>query len=182
VATGWLGPMRSKILMGGLSILLFFALALGSSQLARGQSNPVASATIRVTGQVEHRLVLSDAQLQTLPRRRLVVTDEKGAPATYDGVPVFEILRRAGVPLGAQLRGPKMRLYVVVEASDGYAAVFALPELDPDFTARVVLLADRHDGHIIPSPEGPFRLVIPDEKRHARWVREVIALDVQEAK
>jgi hypothetical protein len=31
-------------------------------------------------------------------------------------------------------------------------------------------------------PEGPFRLVVAGEKRHARWVREVTALDIEEAK
>ena len=30
--------------------------------------------------------------------------------------------------------------------SDGYRAVFALPELDPAFTDAIVLLADRRDG------------------------------------
>jgi len=31
-----------------------------------------------------------------------------------------------------------MKLYVVVEAADGYRAVFALAEFDPDFTDRVM--------------------------------------------
>ena len=60
-----------------------------------------------------------------------------------------------------------------------HRAVFALAEFDPDFTDRVILLADRRDGHPLSSKEGPFRIVVPGEKRHARWVREVIALDVE---
>ena len=55
-------------------------------------------------------------------------------------------------------------------------------DLDPDFTDRVILLADRRDGHPLSSKEGPFRIVVPGEKRHARWVREVTALVIQEAR
>jgi hypothetical protein len=36
-----------------------------------------------------------------------------------------------------------MKLFVVVEAADGYGVVFAIPELDPDFTDRLVVIADR---------------------------------------
>ena len=68
-----------------------------------------------------------------------------------------------------------MKLYVMVSASDGYRVVFALAEFDPDFTDRIVILADRRDGHALAPPEGPFRLVVAEEKRHARWVREVTA-------
>ena len=75
-----------------------------------------------------------------------------------------------------------MRLFVIVEASDGYQAVFALPEFDPPFTDRVIILADRKNGKVMQSPEGPLRLIVDGEKRHARWVREVTALDVEQAR
>ena len=110
------------------------------------------------------------------------VSDERGERARYEGVPVAELLRQAGVPLGKQLRGSRLKLYVLVAASDGYRAVFALPEFDPDFTDRVILLADRRDGRALSAPEAPFRIVVPGEKRHARWVREVVALDIQQAR
>jgi hypothetical protein len=72
----------------------------------------------------------------------VTVSDDQGMKAVYAGTPVAELLKRAGAPLGTELRGPHMKLYVVVKAADGYEAVFALPEFDPDFTDRVILLAD----------------------------------------
>jgi hypothetical protein len=60
--------------------------------------------------------------------------------------------------------------------------VFALPEFDPDFTDRVIVMAVRRDGKTIGSSEGPLRIVVPGEKRHARWVKQVTALDVEQAK
>jgi hypothetical protein len=82
------------------------------------------------------------------------------------------------VTFGDSLRGKRLSSYLLVEAADGYRVVIALPELDPGFTDRVILLADNADGHPLDSKEGPFRIVIPGEKRMARWVRQVIALKV----
>jgi hypothetical protein len=158
--------------------LICVAVSIGFSASARAQTPPGAS--LRVTGKVERPLVISEADLQALPRKRLTVTDDKGARVTYDGVEVAHLLRRAGVPLGRQLRGASLKLYVIVEASDGYHVVFALPEFDPDFTDRIIMLADHRDDHVLASPEGPFRLIVAGERRHARWVREVATLDVEQ--
>jgi hypothetical protein len=54
-----------------------------------------------------------------------------------------------------------------VEAADGYRVVIALPELDPAFTDKQILLAFLKDGKPLNDKEGPYRIVIPDEKRMA---------------
>jgi hypothetical protein len=83
--------------------------------------------------------------------------------------------------LGEKLRGSNILLYLLVEAADSYRVVFALPELDPAFTERVVLLADHRDGQPLTTAEGPLRLVVPDEKRQARWVQQVGSCTVRRA-
>jgi DMSO/TMAO reductase YedYZ molybdopterin-dependent catalytic subunit len=170
-----------KVLTKRLLALLFVALTLNSGPYASAQTPPAVDATFRITGKVERPLVMHETDLRALPHKHLTVTDEKGERVTYDGVPVSNLLQRAGAPLGKQLKGSNMRLYVVAEASDGYRVVFALPEFDPGFTDRVIILADHRDGKPITSPVGPFRLIVDGEKRHARWVREVTTLDLQEA-
>ena len=165
-----------------LALSFVAALAvLDTSSLAQQSAKNPSDATLRITGKIDHPLVVRIADLQALSRKRVAVTDDRGARVTYEGVPVVELLRRAGVPLGNRLRGAQMKFYVVVDASDGYQVVFALPEFDPGFTDRVILLADRRDGHPLSAPEGPFRIVVPGEKRHARWVREVTNLDIEQA-
>jgi len=119
--------------------------------------------------------------LTTLPRREVRARDRDGTEATFTGVALVDLLRLAEVPLGDKLRGSNMALYVLIEAADGYRVVFALPELDPAFTERVVLLADRRDGQPLAAAEGPLRLVVPDEKRQARWVRQVGSCTVRRA-
>jgi hypothetical protein len=41
------------------------------------------------------------------------------------------------------LLAKRLQEFLVVEAADGYKAVFALPEIDPAFTDRVIIPADR---------------------------------------
>ena len=69
---------------------------------------------------------------------------------------------------------------MLVEAADGYRAVIALPEMDPAFTDKQIVLAFLRDGKPLGEKEGPYRVVIPDEKRMARWVRQVTALKIVE--
>jgi len=134
-----------------------------------------------VNGEVEHALELKAADLAKLPRHSERVKDHNGTEATFAGVPLVEILRLAGAKLGDQLRGKEMTTYVLVGATDGYHVVFALPELDPGFTDRVIFLADLRDGQPLSTSEGPLRIIVPNEKRQARWVRQVTTLTVLHA-
>jgi DMSO/TMAO reductase YedYZ molybdopterin-dependent catalytic subunit len=140
-----------------------------------------AEALLRVAGEIESALSLGPEEFTKLPRKTVRATDHGGTEAEFEGVPLFEILTRAGAPLGERLRGEAMATYVVVEAADGYRAVFALAELDPAFTDRLVLLADRRDGQPMTKPQGPLRIVVPGEKRHGRWVRMVETISIQRA-
>jgi hypothetical protein len=67
---------------------------------------------------------------------------------------------------------------LLVEATDGYRVVIALPEIDPAFTDKQFVLAFSKDGKALDSKEGPYRIVIPEEKRMARWVRQVTTLKI----
>lgn len=108
--------------------------------------------------------------------------DKDGSVHVFSGVALSDLLQRAGVPMGAQLRGGNMAQYLVVGASDGYKVVFALPELDSVFADRTVILADRMDGQPLPQGKGPYRVIVPGEKKPARWIYEVSTLSVRFAK
>src|SRR5215471_7838212 len=135
----------------------------------------------RIGGDVERPQQWTLDDLTTLPRREVRARDRDGTEATFAGVALVDLLRLAGVPLGEKLRGSNMAPYLLVEAADGYRVVFALPELDPAFTERVVLLADHRDGQLLATTEGPLRLVVPDEKRYARWARQVVSGSIRRA-
>src|SRR5215510_7197538 len=158
-------------------------LCTGALMVAQaGQSGaPSARTSLRVSGEVERQLNLSGDDLAKLTRRSLRAKDHSGKEAEFEGVPLVEVLKLAGVKFGEGLRGKNLELYLVVEAADGYRVVYALPELDPAYTDKIIILADKRDGKSLDAKEGPLRLVVPDEKRQARWVRQVIGLVVKRA-
>jgi Oxidoreductase molybdopterin binding domain len=140
---------------------------------AQGKSEPI----LEIAGEVKSPYCTLPG-MHGLPRRTVQAKGHDGVESRYEGVPLIELLAMAGVPTGSELRGKALALFVVVEASDGYRAVFALAELDSGFTDRVILVADRRDDKPLSAQSGPFQLVVPGEKKHARWVRQVIRIKV----
>ena len=104
--------------------------------------------------------------------------DKEGKDHIYKGVLLGEILQKAGATLGENLKGANLTKYVLAEASDGYKATFALTELDKAFTDRAIILTNTVDGKPLPATEGPFRIIVQDEKKPARCVRQLISLKV----
>jgi DMSO/TMAO reductase YedYZ molybdopterin-dependent catalytic subunit len=135
---------------------------------------------LRVAGAVPHPLTLSRDEIAGLPHQS-VTTSASDQSARYDGVPLIDILTQAGVPTGEAIRGRELAKYVVVTGADGYRVVFALAELDAAFTDRTVLLADGQNGSMLPDNALPYQLIVPGEKRPARWVRQVVSIEVVES-
>lgn len=134
--------------------------------------------SLAVEGEVVKPLKLGISDLNSLKQTEVNATDHGGQQRVFKGVALFDILSTAGVTLGSQLRGKNLLKYVEVRAADGYEVIFALPEIDPEFTAQTILLAYEVDGKSLPKGEGPFRLVVPYDKKHARWVREITTITV----
>ena len=169
---------------GHIRAAFVVVLVCGAVLLDARAPAPLAAAgevVFRIGGDTERPQQWTLDDLAALPRREVRARDRDGTEATFAGVALVDLLRAAGVPLDAELRGSNMAMYLLVEAADDYRVVFALPELDPAFTERVILLADRRDGQPLAAAEGPLRLVVPDEKRHARWVRQVRSCTVRRA-
>jgi DMSO/TMAO reductase YedYZ molybdopterin-dependent catalytic subunit len=156
-----------------ISLLVLF-LCIPASALA--QASQVVA--LRVSGEVRTHRELGVADIAAFPRQTIRVTDDKGAQVEYGGVPVAEILKKAGAPLGKELKGPNLAVGVIATAPDGYRVLFSLTEFDSAFSDRVILLADRRDGKPLDNREGPLRLIAPGDKRHARWIRGVTTLEV----
>ena len=121
--------------------------------------------------------VFSRADIESLPHVK-VATHTSETSATFEGVALKSLLEKAGVELGHSLRGKRLASCLLVEAADGYRVVIALPEIDPDFSDKQIILAFLQDGKPLDANAGPYRIVIPDEKRMARWVRQVTALKI----
>ena len=118
--------------------------------------------------------VFSAADLMALPRDTVQARFHDGPLLTFEGVTLHELLVRSGVP--ADLRSGDLTRYVVVEAADGYRALFSLPELDPGCRTHVPILTDRENGRAIGPRFGPHQVIVPEASQHARSVRQVVCL------
>src|SRR6266478_1239741 len=95
----------------------------------------------------ERTIALSESALAGLPRVSVKAQPHHGAEAArYEGVALTSLLTKNGVPSGEAIRAEKLQLVVIAKAADGYAAAFALAELDPAFSKKLFLLADKKNG------------------------------------
>ena len=131
-----------------------------------------------VGGEVVRPLKLSIKELSALKSSDVKAKDRDGKEHTFKGVMLWTILDSAGVTLGKDLRGENLAKYVLVKASDGYKVVFSLPEIDPEFSEKIILLAYEVDGEPLATTEGPFRVVVPQDKKHARWIRQLNSIQI----
>jgi DMSO/TMAO reductase YedYZ molybdopterin-dependent catalytic subunit len=161
------------------TIILSF---IGLPSLAQDSTHGKATTgptEFKVSGAVTTPLVVTAADLKNMPRKTIRVENAHAKRTeVYEGVLVEDLLRKAGVPLGEQLRGQGMATYVLVQAADDYRVVFSLAELDSGFQDSEILMADTMDGAPLAPDQGPFKLVAPHEKRPARWAKMVKSLTV----
>lgn len=142
------------------------------------------SGGLRISAQPYHAdLLLTTDEFKALPHMTVTVHNEHTkADETYSGVRVADLLAKMDAPLGSKLRGTALSAYLVATGSDGYVAVVALAEADPSFHSGEVIVADVMNGQPIGEKSGPFKLVVTEDKRPARWVRNLVSLELKSVK
>ncbi len=132
-----------------------------------------ADAKLTIAGDVTTPLTLTKADLAKMPRTSVKVKGEgdDAVETTYEGVLLYDVLKQAGAPLDKQLMGKALATYLLAEAKDGYQVVYSLAELDPNFGASKIIVADTINGKPLFPYQGPFRLVVPSDKKAARGIR-----------
>lgn len=181
--TGRRQSLPTRAFMFRIVLLAALLAAAASKPLpSRGQApaqTPDTTAQLTVVGDVTTPLTLTIADLKKMPRKTVAVMNpHEKKMETYEGVLLEDVLHRAGAMQGDQLRGLALSMYVVAEATDGYRVVFSLAELDSAFSESDVLIADTMNDAPLSAPLGPLRLVVPHDKRPARWVRMLKSIRV----
>jgi hypothetical protein len=153
-------------------------LVLGLSVCTVIAAPAAAQAPLEVIGPDGKSVAVALAALE----RRTVVVEDRGLRTTFEGVALRDVVARAGAVLGDKLRGTLLAQVVLVTARDGYQVAYAIAELDAAFTDQIVLLADRRDGKPLLPDTGPWQMVVPNDKRPARWMRQVVKIEVKQLK
>jgi len=164
-----------------LFLVAWMFVTVAEAQTA-GAAGAQGAAVVKVTGEVTKPLTLSAADLAAMPRTTAMARDKQGAGHLFSGVALRDIFKEAGVTTGRQLRGENLAKYVLVTCADNYQVVFSLAELDSSFTDRVVILADQMEGRPLAAEVGPFRIIVPGEKKPARNCFQVKEIAIKFAK
>lgn len=145
--------------------------APASAQHTHEAAKPAAPIPARVD------VPLGQSQWRTLPRES-VSASAPGQSLNCSGVPLRAVLQQAGAMPTDPLRGAQLGRRVEVRARDGYGVTFGLAELDATLGNRRVLLVDQCDGKPLDAKDGPLRLIVPDDARPARWIRQIDRISV----
>ncbi|MGV9011332.1 MAG: molybdopterin-dependent oxidoreductase [Flavobacteriales bacterium] len=136
------------------------------------------TATVRIVHGSACDVRVTLEQLSALPHHTATIRSHDGEEASYEGARLQDVLELSCPSIGAIDKRTRARSAVRVSASDGYTALVALMEADSTFRDRPVLLCWKRDGQFLDAHNGPFQLIVPDDNRHARDVRNVHLLEV----
>jgi hypothetical protein len=164
-----------------MRIRSFFYSVILPACLCAASAGMAQQVTLKVQTPVHSETLQADA-LKDLPHKTVTVHNpHTNADETYSGILLIDLLAKEGVAHGHDLRGKGLSEYVVATGSDGYKAVLALAEVDPEFHPGDVIVADTMDGKPIDAKTGPFRLVVTEDKRPARSVHNLVSIEVRTA-
>jgi hypothetical protein len=140
------------------------------------------AATLRLILPGQQPQTFNDADLKAMPQKSVTFHNvHTQADEVYTGVPLTSLLVKYGAPAGDKLHGKPLSDYIVAAGSDGYKAVLSLAETDPAFHPGEVLVADTMNGKPIGEKDGPFRLVVTEDKRPARCVHNLVSIELRTA-
>lgn len=162
--------------------LILFAFASITQLTAWAQQSAASgAATLRLVGK-SGAVSLTSAEVAAMAHETVTVHNpHTNADETYSGLPLGDLLLKVGAPLGKDLHGEALADYIVAVGSDGYKAVLALGEVDPSFHPGEVIVADAMDGKPLDAHSGPLKLVVSEDKRPARCVRNLVTIELKSA-
>ncbi len=136
-----------------------------------------------LNGQVLNPLSLSAAVLQSdygaQTEDVTFLNGDQSVSTSFTGVPLWDLVGAAQPNFNADVKSDKLSMYLVVTGSDGYQAVIAWGEIDPDFADQPILLAYAEQGQ--PLADNTLRLVVPGDKSDGRYVSGVINISLRDA-
>ncbi len=169
-----------------MNMKLFAAAAclLGSlvlAPMADAQTGGI-STNLRVGGEVQHRLELDLKKLEALPPANENVWYFAGGSAvntTWTGALLLDVLNAAVLNLDPNVKNDILRKIIIVTGSDGYQAVIAGGEIEPQFGGEQIIIAYKNDGQLLGS-DGFARLVVPGDKSGGRAVANIVRIEVRD--
>ena len=146
--------------------------------MAKPPAAPSTSLTLNVDGKAT---TFSVAELKAMPQKTVKVHNEHSkADETYSGVPLGDLLAKAGFVADKTTQRKMLRSYLRIEGTDKYGVVYSLTEVEGSEHEGDVIVATSMDGKGL-GADGELKLVSTGDKKPQRWVRNLAAIKLKSA-
>ncbi|HEY3780033.1 MAG TPA: molybdopterin-dependent oxidoreductase [Fimbriimonadaceae bacterium] len=162
--------MIKRLLIPVLILVAAVSLASGAKRQAT---------ILDVTGEVPKALHLTMEDLQKMTHVKLDLKEHDGTTASYEGVPINEVLAAAGFQMAEHMRGKELAEYVLAHAQDDYEVVYGMGETEPSISGRTIIIAWSANDKALGAGVGPLRIVVEGDKKQARCIRMLTKLTVK---
>ena len=147
------------------------------------QPKPAALPSTNLTLTVDGKsTTFSVAQLAAMPQTTIKVHNaHNNADESYSGVPLGDLLAKAGFVADKTTQQTMLHSYLRAEGTDKYWVVYSLTEVEPTEHTGDVIVAIAMDGHGL-GADGNLKLISTDDKKPQRWVRNLSAIALNSVK
>jgi hypothetical protein len=146
------------------------------------QAKPAALPSISLTLTVDGKpTTFSVAQLAAMAQTTVKVHNaHDNADESYSGVPLGDLLAKAGFVADKTTQQTMLHSYLRAEGTDKYWVIYSLTEVEASEHAGDVIVAIAMDGHSL-GADGNLKLISSDDKKPQRWVRNLSAIALKSA-
>lgn len=141
-------------------------------------ATPALAGGIVLNGHVQHPASFTMAQLRAMPSIDVTVnqlTDKGPFAGSFHGVLLWTLVNNAGLQNGPRRHAILRHAILISATADQYATIVSLGEIHPELGNQKVILATAQDGRPLAQP----RLIVPNDLKAAREVRNVTNVEVQ---
>ena len=138
--------------------------------------------SLSIKGAVRAARTCTAADLRREPATTETVffsTGRDPVAGSFTGVLLCTLLRDAGIRADPKVKNDILRRTIMVSGADGYVAVFAAGELDPEFGGALVIVAYARDGAPLGRDAGFAHIIVPGDKAGGRDVMDVATIEVR---
>lgn len=180
--------INMKTLFRNLALAALFFWAAAASAENKAADNKLqdparfVSTSISITGSVENRITLTEADLAGLPQEQITETQvvcqsgaDKGTMKNVTAVRLRDLLEKAKIK--AEKHFDYRQMAIIAKAKDDYWVVYSWGELFNSPTGDNVYVYFRKNGQPLGDDEGRFALIsttdVQSGARQVKWLSEV---------
>jgi hypothetical protein len=146
-------------------------------EMAKPAAALSTSLTLTVDGKVTTFAV---ADLKAMPQKTIKVHNaHTNADETYSGVPLGDLLAKAGFVADKTTQKKMLHSVLHIEGTDKYWVLYSLTEVEGSEHIGDVIVATSMDGPNGLGADGGLKLVSTEDKKPQRWVRNLTAITLK---